>query len=78
MLLRSSAPDIYGRKMANPIGQIWSGAMMLEHLGYAEAGAAILKAIEGVLLDGPRTPDIGGSASTEDVGQAITNAILTA
>ena len=73
--VHGSAPDIYGRKIANPIGQIWSGAMMLEHLGHAEAGAAILRAIEKVLVDGPRTPDLGGKASTEDVGMAVASAI---
>ena len=73
--VHGSAPDIYGRKIANPIGQIWSGAMMLEHLGHAEAGAAILRAIEKVLVDGPRTPDLGGIASTEDVGKAVASAI---
>jgi tartrate dehydrogenase/decarboxylase / D-malate dehydrogenase len=69
--VHGSAPDIYGRRIANPIGQIWSGAMLLEHLGHADAGAAILRAIERTLLDGPRTPDLGGKASTEDVGKAI-------
>jgi len=73
--VHGSAPDIYGKKIANPIGQIWSGAMLLEHLGHAEAGAAILRAIEKVLLDGPRTPDLGGKASTEDVGKAVAAAI---
>jgi tartrate dehydrogenase/decarboxylase/D-malate dehydrogenase len=73
--VHGSAPDIYGRKIANPIGQIWSGAMMLDHLGHANAGAAILRAIERVLLDGPRTPDLGGKASTEDVGKAVAAAI---
>ena len=69
--VHGSAPDIYGKKIANPIGQIWSGAMMFEHLGYAQASAAIVSAIEKVLLDGPRTPDAGGNASTDDVGKAI-------
>jgi tartrate dehydrogenase/decarboxylase/D-malate dehydrogenase len=73
--VHGSAPDIYGRKIANPIGQIWSGAMLLEHLGHADAGAAILRAIEQALLDGPRTPDLGGKAGTEDVGKAIAAAI---
>ena len=73
--VHGSAPDIYGRKIANPIGQIWSGAMLLEHLGHADAGAAILRAIEQVLLDGPRTPDLGGNAHTEDVGKAVAAAI---
>ena len=70
-----SAPDIYGRKIANPVGQIWSGAMMLEHLGHPDAAAAIVRAIEVVLQEGPRTPDIGGSANTEDMGKAIATAL---
>jgi tartrate dehydrogenase/decarboxylase/D-malate dehydrogenase len=72
--VHGSAPDIYGRAIANPLGQIWSGAMMLEHLGEPAAGAAIVKAIEHVLdsgSDAPRTPDIGGAASTSDLGKAI-------
>jgi len=73
--VHGSAPDIYGRKIANPVGQIWSGAMLLEHLGYAEAGAAIVRAVEQVLADGPRTPDIGGKAGTEDMGKAIASAL---
>ena len=73
--VHGSAPDIYGRKIANPIAQIWSGAMLLEHLGHADAGAAIVRAIEEALLAGPRTPDLGGNASTADVGKAIAAAI---
>jgi len=73
--VHGSAPDIYGKKIANPIGQIWSGAMMLEHLGHADAAAAIVTAIEHVLVDGPRTPDIGGKAKTQDLGMAIAEAI---
>ncbi len=73
--VHGSAPDIYGKRIANPIGQIWSGAMLLEHLGHADAAAGILRAIEKVLLDGPRTPDLGGKASTEDVGKAVAAAI---
>jgi tartrate dehydrogenase/decarboxylase/D-malate dehydrogenase len=76
--VHGSAPDIYGRAIANPIGQIWSGAMMLEHLGEPAASAAIVKAIEHVLdsgSDAPRTPDIGGAASTSDLGKAIAAAI---
>ncbi len=69
--VHGSAPDIYGKKIANPIAQIWSGAMLLEHLGYPQASVAIVNAIEKVLQDGPRTPDAGGKASTEDVGKAI-------
>jgi tartrate dehydrogenase/decarboxylase / D-malate dehydrogenase len=76
--VHGSAPDIYGRAIANPIGQIWSGAMMLEHLGEPAAGAAIVKAIEHVLesgSDAPRTPDIGGAANTSDLGKAVADAV---
>ena len=76
--VHGSAPDIYGRGIANPIGQIWSGAMMLDHLGEPAAGAAIVTAIEKALAPGsgaPRTPDIGGNAKTSDMGKAIAEAI---
>jgi len=73
--VHGSAPDIYGKKIANPIGQIWSGAMMLEHLGQPAAAAAIVKAIERVLGEGPRTRDMGGNAGTEEVGKAIAAAL---
>lgn len=73
--VHGSAPDIYGKGIANPVGQIWAGAMMLEHLGCPEAGQAVLAAIEAVLATGPRTPDMGGTASTEDVGKAIAQAV---
>ena len=69
--VHGSAPDIFGKGVANPVGQIWAGAMMLEHLGYAEAGGELLRAIETVLEEGPRTPDMGGKATTTDVGKAI-------
>ena len=75
--VHGSAPDIAGKGIANPIGQIWSGALMLEHLGHREAGAAIVRAIEAVLADAaaPRTPDLGGSANTAALGKAIAAAI---
>ena len=73
--VHGSAPDIFGRKIANPIGQIWSGAMMLAHLGHADAEAAIVKAIERVLVEGPRTRDMGGTASTSEVGRAVAEAL---
>ncbi len=73
--MHGSAPDIAGKKIVNPIGQIWSGAMMLEHLGHKDAANAIVKAIETVLTEGPRTRDIGGTASTEEVGNAISAAL---
>lgn len=69
--VHGSAPDIAGRGVANPIAQIWSGALMLDFLGHREAHDTILKAIEAVLSDGPRTPDMKGTASTADVGAAI-------
>jgi tartrate dehydrogenase/decarboxylase/D-malate dehydrogenase len=76
--VHGSAPDIYGKNIANPIGQIWCGAMMLDFLGHKEAHDAILKAIETVLdpkSGAPRTGDIGGKASTTDVGKAIAAAL---
>ncbi|MDZ4057621.1 MAG: isocitrate/isopropylmalate family dehydrogenase, partial [Polynucleobacter sp.] len=70
---------IFGKKIANPIGQIWSGAMMMDHLGYPEVGKAIFGAIETVLKSGPGhaplTPDVGGTAKTDDLGKAIAAAI---
>jgi tartrate dehydrogenase/decarboxylase / D-malate dehydrogenase len=73
--VHGSAPDIAGKGVANPIGQIWSGAMMLEHLGHPAAAAAILRAIEAVIQSGPRTRDLGGTATTADVGRAIAAAV---
>jgi tartrate dehydrogenase/decarboxylase/D-malate dehydrogenase len=76
--VHGSAPDIYGRNIANPIGQIWCGAMMLEFLGHKDAHDAILRTIEKVLEPGsgaPKTPDIGGNAKTGDLGRAIASAL---
>jgi tartrate dehydrogenase/decarboxylase/D-malate dehydrogenase len=73
--VHGSAPDIYGQGIANPIGQIWSGAMMLDHLGHHDASRAVVRAIESVLTNGPRTRDIGGTASTAEVGKAIAEAV---
>ena len=73
--VHGSAPDIAGHNIANPIGQMWSGAMMLDHLGHPDAAASIVRAIERVLREGPRTPDIGGTASTQELGQAIAAAV---
>jgi tartrate dehydrogenase/decarboxylase/D-malate dehydrogenase len=70
--VHGSAPDIAGQGIANPIGQIWAGAMMLEHLGESEAAAAIVKAIETVLADETvRTRDLGGKADTATCGRAV-------
>jgi len=78
--VHGSAPDIAGRGIANPIGQIWSGAMMLEHLGHREAASALVAAIERVLTQAAPsalTPDIGGQGDTASLGRAITAAIAT-
>jgi len=74
--VHGSAPDIAGRGIANPIGAVWSGAMMMDHLGLAEGHDLIVRAIERVVGGGgPRTPDMGGRASTSDVGRAIVQAL---
>ena len=78
--VHGSAPDIFGKNIANPIGMIWSGAMMLEFLGngdetFQAAADAIMKAIELSLAQGPKTADLGGSANTTEVGKAIAAAI---
>lgn len=76
--VHGSAPDIAGQGIANPIGQIWSAAMMLDHLGEVEAGAAILKAIETTLVDKSLcTRDVGGTANTVTAGQAVANALVS-
>jgi tartrate dehydrogenase/decarboxylase / D-malate dehydrogenase len=78
--VHGSAPDIAGKGVANPIGQIWCGAMLLEHLGHVQAAAAVVAAIESVLAAGPQhapfTPDMHGSASTSDMGRAIAAAVV--
>jgi tartrate dehydrogenase/decarboxylase / D-malate dehydrogenase len=78
--VHGSAPDIYGRNIANPTGTIWAGAMMLDFLGngdarYKAAHDAIINAIEATIADGPRTRDMGGNANTTEVGKAIAAAI---
>jgi tartrate dehydrogenase/decarboxylase / D-malate dehydrogenase len=76
--VHGSAPDIAGKGIANPIGQIWCGAMMLEHLGYKDAHDHVLKTIEAVLdpkSGAAKTPDIGGKATTRDLGKAIAAAL---
>lgn len=78
--VHGSAPDIFGKNIANPIGMIWSGAMMLDFLGngdarHTSAHDAIVRAIETTLSTGPRTPDMGGKASTTDVGLAVAAAL---
>ena len=75
--VHGSAPDIAGKGIANPIAQIWSAALMLDFLGFPQAHDAILKAIETVLQSGPKTRDLGGSATTVEVGKAIAHAVAT-
>jgi tartrate dehydrogenase/decarboxylase/D-malate dehydrogenase len=73
--VHGSAPDIAGKGIANPLGQIWAGSMMLEHLGQPAAAASVMRAIQKVVAEGPTTPDLGGKASTTDMGKAIAAAL---
>jgi tartrate dehydrogenase/decarboxylase / D-malate dehydrogenase len=71
--VHGSAPDIAGKGIANPVGQIWSGAMMLDHLGHHDAATAVMAAVERTLADDRvRTPDLGGSATTDQVAGRVT------
>ncbi len=81
--VHGSAPDIYGQNIANPIAMIWSGALMLDFLTQGQGAGraahdAIVKAIEVVLAEGPRTRDLGGEGSTTDIGQAIARLVAAA
>ena len=77
--VHGSAPDIAGKGIANPIGQIWAASMMLDHLGQTKAGAAIVQAIEAVLAQPElRTADLGGTADTITCGKAVADAVLGA
>jgi tartrate dehydrogenase/decarboxylase/D-malate dehydrogenase len=69
--VHGSAPNIAGQGIANPLGAIWSASLMLEHLGEPEAAARLMRAIEDVCREGPRTRDLGGDATTTEVGDAI-------
>ncbi|NKF25209.1 tartrate dehydrogenase [Pseudomonas sp. BGM005] len=77
--VHGSAPDIFGKNIANPIAMIWSGALMLDFLGdgpeFSAAHDAIMQAIETVIAQGPKTRDLGGQGSTQEVGQAIADAL---
>jgi tartrate dehydrogenase/decarboxylase/D-malate dehydrogenase len=74
--VHGSAPDIAGKGIANPIAQIWTGAMLLDHLGHAQAAQAIVKAIETVVAEGKTvTRDLGGKASTREVGDLLASLI---
>jgi tartrate dehydrogenase/decarboxylase / D-malate dehydrogenase len=73
--VHGSAPDIAGRGLANPLGAIWSASLLLDHLGETDAAARLLHAVEAVCKDGPRTRDIGGGASTSEVGEAVARVV---
>ena len=73
--VHGSAPDIAGRGIANPVGAIWSAALMLEHLGEEDAARRLLGAVEEVCRSGPRTRDVGGEATTSDVGDAVAHRV---
>jgi tartrate dehydrogenase/decarboxylase/D-malate dehydrogenase len=69
--IHGSAPDIAGERVANPSGAIWAGALLLDHLGHHESGERILNALEDTLASGTKTRDLGGSATTEGVTEAV-------
>jgi tartrate dehydrogenase/decarboxylase / D-malate dehydrogenase len=73
--VHGSAPDIAGRGIANPIGAIWSAALMLDHLGERDASARVLRAVEAICREGPRTRDLGGEGTTSEVGDAVARQI---
>jgi tartrate dehydrogenase/decarboxylase/D-malate dehydrogenase len=74
--VHGSAPDIAGKGIANPVAQVWTGAMLLEHLGHAAAAHAVVRAIETLVAEGKTvTRDLGGKASTREVGQALASLI---
>jgi tartrate dehydrogenase/decarboxylase / D-malate dehydrogenase len=74
--IHGSAPDIAGQGVANPAGAIWAGAFMLDHAGYPEAGARVLTALEDTLASGTKTRDLGGTASTDEMTDAVTERLL--
>jgi tartrate dehydrogenase/decarboxylase/D-malate dehydrogenase len=69
--IHGSAPDIAGQGAANPSGAIWAGAMMLDHAGFPDAGARILSALEETLALGTKTSDLGGTATTDEMADAV-------
>jgi tartrate dehydrogenase/decarboxylase / D-malate dehydrogenase len=73
--IHGSAFDITGKEIANPIGAIWTAALMLEHLGERDAADRLMQAVESVTASGRRTPDLGGSATTREVTAAICDAL---
>jgi tartrate dehydrogenase/decarboxylase/D-malate dehydrogenase len=75
--VHGSAPDIAGQGIANPVGAIWSTSLMLEHLGEADAAARVMRGLEATCRSGPRTRDVGGTATTVEVGDAVAAAVST-
>jgi tartrate dehydrogenase/decarboxylase/D-malate dehydrogenase len=73
--IHGSAPDIAGQGIANPMGTVWASALLLTHLGEADAAALVMRAMHHVLREGPRTPDLGGAAKTAEVGAAVVAAL---
>ncbi|GAB49722.1 tartrate dehydrogenase [Mobilicoccus pelagius] len=69
--VHGSAPDIAGQGIANPLGTVWAAALMLDHLGHDDAASDVIRAMERLLTDGPRTPDLGGGATTTEVTRAL-------
>jgi tartrate dehydrogenase/decarboxylase/D-malate dehydrogenase len=69
--VHGSAPDIAGKGIANPMGQIWCGAMMLDHLGFADGGELVMQALTDTLAAGMMTADIGGRSNTREVTEAV-------
>lgn len=76
--VHGSAPDIAGKGIANPVGMIWAGQMMLEHFGYRDAADAMLRAMEQALEEGNVTPDLGGKATCKELGTYIAGLIAKA
>ncbi|AKN54293.1 Tartrate dehydrogenase [Heyndrickxia coagulans] len=74
--VHGSAPDIAGKGIANPIGQIWTAKMMLDYFGETEMGETIMDAIEWTIEKGIKASDIGGTATTEEVTEAVCRRIL--
>src|SRR4029078_3245362 len=73
--VHGSAPDIARQGIASPAGAVWSATLMLEHLGEPDGGATLMGALEHVCREGPRTRDVGGTATTREVGDAIVAAL---
>src|SRR5919199_597126 len=73
--IHGSAPDIAGEGVANPAGAIWAGALLLEHAGYPDAGARVLAALEETIASGTKTRDLGGTASTDEMADAVVRSL---